>query len=210
MADFAKRPARNLSGGQTQRVALARALVLEPDVLLLDEPTANLDVQSSYIIETLVEALQQERQRTVLFTTHDMAQAYRLSDEVITLDQGRSVAQPLENMLRGALMKNEDATCFVTGGLTVMVPDHIQTASCIAIPPEDIVLSSLPLDSSARNGFAGQVMQVSALGPQLDVLVDIGERLHVRITRHSFDTLGLTIGGVVYVTFKASAVHVYA
>lgn len=93
MTDFAKRPARRLSGGETQRVALARALVLDPEVLLLDEPMANLDARSTYIVETLIQAYRQPPQsnRTLLFTTHDMAQAYRLSDEIIALDQGRLV-----------------------------------------------------------------------------------------------------------------------
>ncbi len=208
MADAASRSARSLSGGETQRVALARALVLEPEVLLLDEPTANLDAQSSTIVEQLLPALRGER--TVLFTTHDLAQAYRLSDEVIALEAGQLAAQPIENVLRGKLVKDGLTTFFATAHLSVVVPDHYSTASCIAIAPEDIVLSALPLTSSARNSFAGSIIQIRTLGTQLDVLVDIGEHLHARITQHSFDALGLTIGGAVYATFKASAVHVYA
>ena len=210
MAEFAKRPARQLSGGETQRVALAQALVLEPEVLLLDEPTANLDIQSAYIVETFIQEFRQQRERTILFTTHDMAQAYRLSDDIIALEQGHLATRGLENILRGHLVKRDNMTYFDTGRLAVVLPDHYRTASCIAIAPDDIVLSSLPLASSARNNFAGQVVQVSALGPQLEVLVDIGESLQARITRHSYDLLGLTIGGTVYVTFKASAVRVYA
>lgn len=210
MADYARRPARQLSGGESQRIALARALVLEPEVLLLDEPTANLDTQSRHIVETLIRELQQQRERTVLFTTHDISQAYRLSDDVIALQQGRCVAHPLENVLRGALVKRDQETYFTTGRIVVVLPDQHQTASCIAIAPEDMLLSSLPLASSARNSFAGHVVQVSALGTQLDVVVDIGELVHVRITRHSYEALELSIGGPIYVTFKASAVQVYA
>ncbi|MDH3601925.1 MAG: ATP-binding cassette domain-containing protein [Candidatus Tectomicrobia bacterium] len=210
MSEFAKRPARQLSGGETQRVALAQALALQPEVLLLDEPTANLDAQSAYIVETLIQELRQQRERTILLTTHDMAQAYRLSDDIIALEQGRLVTRSPENILRGNLVKRDDITCFDTGRLAVVIPDHYRTASCIAIAPDDIVLSSLPLSSSARNNFVGQVVQVSALGPQLVILVDIGELLYARITRHSYDLLGLTIGGTVYVTFKASAVCIYA
>ncbi len=208
MADAATRSARFLSGGETQRVALARALVLDPEVLLLDEPTANLDAQSCAIVEDLLQSLRGER--TVLFTTHNLAQAYRLSDEVIALEAGQLAARPVENLLRGAIEKDEQTTFFATKSLRVVVPAHHVTASCIAIAPEDIVLSSQPLTSSARNSFVGSIIQAQALGTQLDVLVDIGERLHARITQHSFDTLNLTIGGAVYVTFKASAVRVYA
>ncbi|PON16578.1 hypothetical protein C2W62_17695 [Candidatus Entotheonella serta] len=208
MADAASRAARHLSGGETQRVALARALVLEPEVLLLDEPTANLDTQSRTIVEDVLQSLKGEC--TVLFTTHDLAQAYRLSDEVIALEVGRVADRPVENVLRGTLVKDEQTTFVVTKTLRVVVPGYHLAASCIAIAPEDIVLSAEPLTSSARNCFAGSILQVRALGTQLDVLVDVGEYLHARITRHSFDTLGLTIGGTVYVTFKASAVQVYA
>ena len=210
MAAYAQRPARQLSGGEAQRVALARALVLEPEVFLFDEPTANLDTHSRQIIEALIHNLRRQHRHTVLFTTHDMAQAYRLSDEVIALEQGQRVAHTLENVLRGTLVQGEGGPCFSTGKVEVVLPEHCQRASCIAIAPEDIVLSPKPFTSSARNSFAGRVVEVSALGSQLHVVVDIGERLHVRITRQSYETLGLNVGLPIHVTFKASAVQVYA
>lgn len=98
MEKHASRPARSLSGGEAQRVALARALVVEPEVLLLDEPTANLDSESSAIVEEVIRELQLKHGRTVLFTTHDMAQAYRLGDDVIALSQGRLVEPPLTHL----------------------------------------------------------------------------------------------------------------
>ncbi|MEE9146610.1 MAG: ATP-binding cassette domain-containing protein [Candidatus Tectomicrobia bacterium] len=209
MADYAQRPAWHLSGGEIQRVALARALVLQPEVLLLDEPTANLDSHSRAMVEELIHELRQQRQHTLLFTTHDMSQAYRLSDEVIALQQGRGMAQPLENILRGTLVQDHGETCFTTGRLVVVLPGHYQEVSCIAIAPEDILLSPLPLASSARNRFAGQIVEMSTRGTQLNVVVDIGERLHVRITHQSYETLGLKVGEPIHVTFKASAVRVY-
>ena len=110
METFATRPARSLSGGEAQRVALARALVVEPDVLLLDEPTANLDSRSCAVIEGLIQELQLTHGRTVLFTTHDMAQAYRLSDDVIALSQGRLVDPPLTHLQPDALTPPDAAT----------------------------------------------------------------------------------------------------
>ncbi len=210
MAAYAQRSARQLSGGEAQRVALARALVLEPEVFLFDEPTANLDTHSRQIIETLISNLRRQHRHTVLFTTHDMAQAYRLSDEVIALEQGQRVAHTLENVLRGALVRRETGPCFRTGNVEIVLPEDCQQASCIAIAPEDIVLSPKPFTSSARNSFAGRVVEVSALGSQLHIVVDIGERLHVRITKQSYATLGLNVGSPTHVTFKASAVQVYA
>lgn len=92
LIDLAARPARRLSGGEQQRVALARALALEPELLLLDEPTANLDPASTLTIERLLRQAVQEG-TCVLLVTHDVAQAKRLADEVIFLHRGRVLEQ---------------------------------------------------------------------------------------------------------------------
>jgi phosphate transport system ATP-binding protein len=79
--------ARTLSGGQQQRLCLARALVLEPEVLLLDEPTASLDAGAAGMIEELLLSLKSDR--TLLMVSHYMDQVQRVADSVITLSQGR-------------------------------------------------------------------------------------------------------------------------
>jgi tungstate transport system ATP-binding protein len=81
-------PARLLSGGEQQRLALARALSLEPDVLFLDEPTANLDPASTLLIELLIQTAHHRGTKVVL-VTHDVGQARRLGDEVVFLHGGR-------------------------------------------------------------------------------------------------------------------------
>lgn len=88
LEDLASRPARVLSGGEQQRLALARALVGEPDVLLLDEPTASLDPASVAAIEAMVVDAVRGGTRVVL-VTHDIAQARRLADEVVFIAAGR-------------------------------------------------------------------------------------------------------------------------
>jgi tungstate transport system ATP-binding protein len=85
---LADQPARVLSGGEQQRLALARAWALQPQVLFLDEPTANLDPQASHQVETIVGAIHDGGSKIVM-TTHDLGQARRLSDEVLFLHQGR-------------------------------------------------------------------------------------------------------------------------
>ncbi len=84
-------PPRSLSGGEMQRVALARALVLQPQVLLLDEPTANLDPANVALIERMVRELRDERQMTIVLATHNVHQARRLADRVGLLIEGRFV-----------------------------------------------------------------------------------------------------------------------
>lgn len=91
LADLARQSARTLSGGEAQRVALARAIVLEPDVLLLDEPTANLDPYNVRLIEEIVGQLNRERGTTLVLVTHNIFQAKRLATRVGFLLDGRLV-----------------------------------------------------------------------------------------------------------------------
>jgi tungstate transport system ATP-binding protein len=88
LAHLARRPARVLSGGEQQRLALARAWALHPEVLFLDEPTANLDPGATREIETLIKAFDAAGTKIVM-STHSLGQARRLGDEVIFLHQGR-------------------------------------------------------------------------------------------------------------------------
>ena len=88
---LAARPAHRLSGGEAQRTALARALVLQPDVLLLDEPTANLDPYNVGLIEDIVRRHNHEHRTTVVLVTHNVFQARRLATRVALLLQGRLV-----------------------------------------------------------------------------------------------------------------------
>jgi tungstate transport system ATP-binding protein len=83
--------ARTLSGGEAQRVALARAIVLQPDVLLLDEPTANLDPYNVGLIEEIMQTLNRERGTTLILVTHNVFQAKRLAQRVALLLEGQIV-----------------------------------------------------------------------------------------------------------------------
>jgi len=91
LQQFAHQRARTLSGGEAQRVALARALVLDPDVLLLDEPTANLDPYNVGLIEEIVQTLNRERGTTLVLVTHNVFQARRLAQRVALLLEGQVV-----------------------------------------------------------------------------------------------------------------------
>jgi len=88
---MARQRARTLSGGEAQRVALARAIVLQPDVLLLDEPTANLDPYNVGLIEDIIGKLNRERETTLVLVTHNVFQAKRLAHRVALLLEGQIV-----------------------------------------------------------------------------------------------------------------------
>jgi tungstate transport system ATP-binding protein len=111
----AKRPARALSGGQQQRLALARAWALQPDVLLLDEPTASLDPHAKREVETLLEEVAGQG-ITLLMASHQLGQVRRLAQRVIYLDQGRVRADlPVNQFFDGEVP--EEARLFLKGEL---------------------------------------------------------------------------------------------
>ena len=103
LADQVRRPARTLSGGQQQRLALARAWALRPDLLLLDEPTANLDPSAKREIENLMAALGEEG-TTIVMSTHNLGQAKRLATRVAYLEAGRLVVDlPVDKFFKDTL-----------------------------------------------------------------------------------------------------------
>jgi tungstate transport system ATP-binding protein len=115
LASLADRPARVLSGGEQQRLALARAWSLEPEVLFLDEPTANLDPGAARDIEAVIEAIHAAGTKIVL-VTHNLGQARRLGDEVLFLDRGRLIEHTaIEPFFRQPA--SAEATAFLKGEL---------------------------------------------------------------------------------------------
>ena len=88
-----KQHALTLSSGETQRLGIARALIIEPEILFLDEPTASIDQENTEIIESIVRTMKKEGRTTVILTTHDRDQAERLADRLLVMKHGR-----IENM----------------------------------------------------------------------------------------------------------------
>ena len=117
LAGLEGRPARLLSVGEQQRLALARALVLSPDILFLDEPTASLDPASVLTIEEIVRT-EHDRGIKIIFVTHDLAQAKRLADEVVFLHRGRLLEhETAERFFAGP--RSEAAKNYLAGRIVV-------------------------------------------------------------------------------------------
>jgi len=91
LTGFERRRAKRLSGGEQQRFALARAFAINPEILLLDEPTANLDPANSMTIESIIRRLRDEQTHTVVLSTHNLHQARRLSDRIAHIHYGKIV-----------------------------------------------------------------------------------------------------------------------
>jgi tungstate transport system ATP-binding protein len=115
IAHLANRPARLCSGGEQQRIALARAWALRPEVLFLDEPTANLDPQATKAIEAIIQAMHSAG-TAIIMTSHDLGQAKRLADRVLFLHRGQLIEEsPAADFFR--LPSTAQARDFVQGEL---------------------------------------------------------------------------------------------
>jgi len=117
LAEVALRSARTLSSGQQQRLALARAWSLEPDVLLLDEPTSSLDPHAKREVEALIEEFARGGM-TLVFASHNLGQVKRLATRVVYLEQGRVLADlPVHEFFNGSRLgeTSVEAELFVKG-----------------------------------------------------------------------------------------------
>ncbi|MFB0544662.1 MAG: phosphate ABC transporter ATP-binding protein [Candidatus Hodarchaeota archaeon] len=114
MLEFENQKATTLSGGEMQKVAIARVLVLKPELLLLDEPTANLDPASGALIEEMIKAIKQKKEHTIIMTTHNMFQAKRLADRVGFLYDGEIIESgPVKEIFENP--KDKRVKAFISG-----------------------------------------------------------------------------------------------
>ena len=227
LSGFENKNALTLSGGEAQRIALAQALVVEPELLLLDEPTANLDPKTMSIIEEALSWVNRERKTTIVMATHNMFQARSLAHRAALLLDGKiektgtireifeapskdlaSFAR-LENVFSGVSSIAEEGTSLVDigGGLHVEAAFTRLGEVTVYVSPEDIILSNNPIVSSARNTFKGRIVEVTDLGPTVRLKVDAGKVFIVQITKRSFKEMQLNVDSEAFLTFKASSVQ---
>lgn len=224
---YGGRPAKKLSGGEKQRVSLARALALRTDLLLLDEPTANLDPKNVSIIEETISRVNRECDTTVVMATHNIFQAETLTHRVALLLGGKiaQIGAPqevlrtpstdfagfarLENVFSGRsrILREGTSVVEVGNGLEMEVALRKSGEITIFVRPRDIIVSRKTVPSSARNVFRGKVSQISDLGSVVKLRVDAGKEFVVQITKRSFVEMGLNVGSIVFLTFKASSVQ---
>jgi molybdate transport system ATP-binding protein len=214
---------RQISGGQQQRVALARAVVLQPAVLLLDEPLAALDAHTKAEVRHELAELLRELALPTLLVTHDYEDAAALADHVGVLVEGRLrqlgtpaelVARPRDafvasftgaNLLRGRARRGEGALTAIRleSGDDLYSADEAEGEVGVVVYPWEVSVARahVPDADSALNVVRGQVGS----------LVEVANRVRVRVgpltaevTAASATRLGLAEGGVAYATFKAT------
>ncbi len=223
----------DLSGGQRQRVALARALVLEPRLLLLDEPLAALDARTRGEVRVLLGELLAGFTGVAVVVTHQAVEAMMLADRIAVMEEGRItqlgpaaelVRHPRSayiaalmgvNLLRGeASGPTEDGmVAFEVDGATLTVPDAPGSGPMFAvIDPRDVTLSRTAPEGSARNLLTGEVVEVAPeppAGERMRVVIASTPALVAEVTRGSAAALGLAPGRRVHATFKATGVTTF-
>jgi iron(III) transport system ATP-binding protein len=168
LAGFDARLPSELSGGQQQRVALARALVLEPHVLLFDEPLSNLDARLRRSMREEIRTLQQRLKLTVAYVTHDQNEALAVSDEIIVMDVGR-IAQ------RGTpqALYERPASEFVAGFMgEAMLFDGVARADgSVALGPITLMPRQPLATGAVRVAVRPEAWRLSSHGPGLEAVV---------------------------------------
>ncbi len=209
LRELAARDARELSEGEIQRVAVARALALEPVALLLDEPVSGADRAAQHALFQALAAEQARRPLTIVFASHLLEDAYRWAQDLLALHQGRASPVTPENLFRVDLPGGSPMQRVTVGPLALEVVTDRRGPATLAIPPDEIVLSSEALHSSARNVLEGRIVRVAEHGAAMRVTLDAGIELVALITRKSFQEMGLAVGRPVYASFKSVAVRVF-
>jgi len=205
---FQQKKARELSGGEAQRVAIARALSIEPEILLLDEFSANIDSDNRILIEKVIRTINKQYGTTIIFTTHYMDQAYRMAESVIHLFKGKAVTSHIRNVYRGIIKKTENGSVFENDSLRIFVATPVKGEASIAVPTSAISVSMRPVQSSMRNCLKGKIKHIIDDGNAILLRVNSGAVFEIAITRESFSNMQLQPGSEVYLNFKASSVEV--
>jgi tungstate transport system ATP-binding protein len=224
---FERRRAKKLSGGEQQRVSLARALILEPEILLLDEPTANIDPKNASIIESVITNVNRELGTTIIMASHNITQAKQLASRIAALQDGVLVGvtstnelfgKPsnilenigrLQNIFPGQAHPTENGLALVDigNGVKLQTSKAREGYVTLFIKPEDIIVSKMPLVSSARNVLKGRIIEALDRNGLVQLKVDAGREFITTVTRKSFEEMKLNLGHEIYLTFKAQSVQ---
>ncbi len=219
-----------LSGGEAQRVALARTLAADPDILLLDEPLSNLDVQLKSGLRSVLRNIHQSG-KAVIHVTHDFMEAATLASKVAIIENGRLIQygtpeevfrhprtefvarfSGIKNLFPCKVKPVPDSPGLYSG----RVHDHLEilylgkdgdTTGYLMIPQEDILISEEPIESSAVNRLRGMISEIYLSGYGMELVVDAGATFVVSVSRRSYENMQLKPGKKMWLTFKASAVR---
>jgi len=206
---WASAAAHHLSGGETQRVAMARALACTPQVILLDEPTANVDAEHQAVVEDIIREIKSSKGLSIIFTTHNMVQAARLAEEMVFLYDGRPTAGLYENVFSGVIgFDDGKAHCLIQGRFKLPLVAAKTGPAKVLVNPRLIKIRPQGSGEAAASELAGLVRQLTWEGAQVRVLVDVGLPLTVLIGFEEYQSRPLSVGQKAALDIPAEAVEI--
>ena len=233
IADLAHRRASDLSGGQAARVAIARALVFRPDVLILDEPTAALDVEATAQVSAVLRERLTGAGITTLLVSHDIAEVLALASHMIVMGEGsiveegepaRVLASPTSvfaarlaglNIVTGSAVARPGLVGVRVGEGTLWAASNGATSGeeptrvALTFPPEAVALSREESHASPRSVLPGVVAGIDVNGSLVSVRVALagGVSVTARVTASAWADLGLGVGDSLWASVKATQVR---
>lgn len=211
MGMFRHASAHKLSGGETHRVAIAQALACFPEVILMDEPTASVDVENQINIERIIKEINRKKGISVIFTTHDMIQASRLADETVFLFEGKVAQSIHENIFSGHIEVDPKGYkyCVLNSGLKLRVSSQKSGSIRISIDPKAVKLNQKRSSPSMYNSFKGTLIQLTDEQTRVRALVDMGIPMSVLIPKEVFKSLHLNLGEKVWLYCPKESIDVF-
>ena len=191
MTDFLLADAHKLSGGETKRIALARALAIEPEVLLLDEPTANVDVENQKIILNILEQINSEQKTSILMSTHYLSQSRNLAHHTLMLDHGRlSMGEAGKSYSCQIIPQDNDFfLCKVNDRVSLQIPcqqfSELPENCSVFINPGRVqcIWNS---ETSTANKLSGIVVCLEQIRDTVLLIIDCGIMLNVTISTDEY------------------------
>lgn len=226
--EIKQKKAKEISGGEAQRVCLVRALLLNPKILILDEPFSSIDPISSHDIISEVLKIAREEGMTIILSTHNPEESVH-AERIGIMDKGKIVQignfkeifyKPMNekvakifgsvNVIFGKIEKWKDGVGIAkSNGEELEIFTEIREGEVVLyLRPENVIISRKLPHTSARNNFKCEIREIFDKGKGIEVILDCGFPLISFITRPSFESLNLKKGDVVFAFFKASSVQV--
>lgn len=226
--DLLDRNPRKLSGGEQQRVALARTLIVEPEILLLDEPFSAVDPNTKEDLMRELRRILEKRKMPVIYITHDQVEAIDMADRIAVMNEGRVVqidypervfSAPksefvanfvgIRNVYKGKATRVDGSTSVEIDDTRIFSSIDLEGEVHMTIRPEDVIVSRGRISSSARNSLRGKVVAIVEKRPVIYITADCGIEITSAITRESLNELNITLGDEIFMTFKAQNVNLF-